>query len=246
MDSFSDIGQPWISPTDASFARPISWFSWLAHQLLVWNLGGFSGEIWKWLLYMLSKKRLEQEANHASVVGERFNKQQILHRRFSLGNHKSSHLSRVLKLDTEALLCLRMCTTKKVSITHGSLKVASLKMTPAVIIVGRMYIPKIGVVGEEPLLAWVQLISRLAIMSSQSLPPTKQQRQESDTGVSLSSWAFSLCLCILACNVHSPYLPHCLPSDFKFIIRWENSSFGKTDGPLQQLGKARSLIPDIL
>lgn len=60
-----------------------------------------------------------------------------------------------------------------------SLKAESLKTTPAVGTVGRAYIPRTGQ-GGEPLMAWVQLVSHLAVMSSWWPPPRSSKKNLSE------------------------------------------------------------------
>lgn len=66
-----------------------------------------TGIIWSQPLYLEGRERLKKKADRSRLIGGRFHKQENLHRRHAMGEHKTSgslHLPpRILKVQTEAL-----------------------------------------------------------------------------------------------------------------------------------------------
>ena len=91
------------------------------------------------------KEKLKKEADHSRLAGGSFHKQENLRRRLVLGGCKTSRsLNLIARIWAYmgALTGFSHITIHMVSTTHYSLKAASLKMAPAVGMVGGMYIPR--------------------------------------------------------------------------------------------------------
>ena len=141
-----------------SFPRLTFLVSWLASQLLVFELGNFPHEICLWPPSMEVKKKPKKEADHSRLVGGSFNKQENLYTSLVFSGNKISRSlyssARILKVYIETLTGFSHIHCKMLSTMHCSFKVVSLKMAPTLGMVAHS-LDRVGC--EEPLIPLVQL-----------------------------------------------------------------------------------------
>lgn len=131
-------------------------------SLLVLKLGSSPGEIRNCLPYMEGKKRLKKEAKYSSLVVDPFNKQDNLHTRLALDNHKISrslHLpTRILKIYREDLTWFSPLFNPD-SLSNALLSQGCiLEIAPCVGMMGKTYILSMEMgVRNLSLTVWVQL-----------------------------------------------------------------------------------------